>query len=74
MQNQIDYKDGAEIYINSDVIETKLLFGKGRAYGIEWLFKKKVGKFNGWVSYALSKTERKINDTNNYFPGRNECS
>ncbi|MFC0776097.1 TonB-dependent receptor [Terrimonas alba] len=65
MQNQVDYKDGADIYINSDAIETQLLFGKGRAYGIEWLFKKKLGKFSGWLSYTLSKTERKINGINN---------
>ncbi len=65
MQNQIDYKDGADIYINSDAIETQLLFGKGRAYGIEWLFKKKAGKFNGWISYTLSKTEKKINGISN---------
>ena len=31
MQHQIDYRDGANIYINSDAIETQLLFGKGRA-------------------------------------------
>ncbi len=65
MQNQVDYKDGADIYINSDAIETQLLFGEGRAYGIEWLFKKKAGKFNGWVSYTLSKTERKIDGISN---------
>jgi CarboxypepD_reg-like domain/TonB-dependent Receptor Plug Domain len=60
MQNQVDYKDGADVFINSDAIETQLLFGKGRAYGIEMLFKKKTGRFNGWVSYTLSKTERRI--------------
>ncbi len=60
MQNQVDYKDGADVFINSDAIETQLLFGKGRAYGMEWLIKKKAGKFNGWISYTLSKTERKI--------------
>ena len=65
MQNQIDYRDGADIYINSDAIESQLLFGKGRAYGIEWLFKKKLGRFNGWISYTLSKTERKINGISN---------
>lgn len=65
MQNQIDYRDGADIYINSDAIESQLLFGKGRAFGIEWLFKKKLGRFNGWVSYTLSKTERKINGISN---------
>ena len=74
MQNQIDYKDGADIYINSDAIETQLLFGKGRAYGIEWLFKKKAGKFNGWVSYTLSKTERKINgiSNNNWYNAKQD--
>jgi hypothetical protein len=65
MQNQIDYRDGAEIFQNMDAIESQLLFGKGRAYGIEWLFKKKTGNFTGWVSYTLSKTERKIYGINN---------
>ena len=64
MQNQIDYKDGADVFINSDAIETQLLFGIGRAYGIEWLFKKKAGRFSGWLSYTLSKTERKIDGIN----------
>jgi len=65
MQNQIDYRDGADIFANSDAIESQLLFGKGRAYGIEMLIKKKAGKFTGWVSYTLSKTEKKINGINN---------
>lgn len=65
MQNQIDYRDGADIFANSDAIESQLLFGKGRAYGIEWLLKKKSGQFTGWISYTLSKTEKKINGINN---------
>jgi hypothetical protein len=64
MQNQIDYRNGANVFTNQ-AIETQLLFGKGRAYGIEWLFKKKTGKLNGWLSYTLSKTERKIDGINN---------
>lgn len=65
MQNQIDYRDGANIYSNRDAIETQLLFGKGRAYGTEWQFKKQTGKLTGWISYTLSKTERKIDGINN---------
>lgn len=65
MQQQIDYRDGADIFINSNAIESQLLFGKGRAYGVEMLVKKKAGKFTGWVSYTLSKTERKIDGINN---------
>jgi hypothetical protein len=64
MQNQIDYRDGADIFANSDAIESQLLFGKGRAYGIELLLKKKAGKFTGWLAYTLSKTEKKINGIN----------
>ncbi len=65
MQNQVDYRTGADIYLNSDAIESQLLFGKGRAYGIEWLLRKQTGKFTGWLSYTLSKTERKIEGLNN---------
>lgn len=65
MQHQIDYRDGANVFINSDAIETQLLFGKGRAYGMELQFKKKAGKFTGWLSYTLSKTEKKIEGINN---------
>lgn len=64
MQRQIDYRNGAQVFTN-EAIETQLLFGKGRAYGIEWLLKKKSGRLNGWLSYTLSKTERKIEGINN---------
>ncbi|WP_245975221.1 TonB-dependent receptor [Deminuibacter soli] len=64
MQHQIDYRDGADIYSN-DAIETQLLFGRGRAYGIEWLLRKKAGRFTGWVSYTLSKSEKQIDGINN---------
>ena len=62
-QNVIDYRDGAEITLNPSV-EAELLFGIGRAYGLELLFKKKVGKFTGWLSYTISKTENKIEGIN----------
>ena len=64
MDNQIDYRDGADVFSN-ETIETELLYGKGRAYGLEMMLRKKFGRFTGWVSYTLSKTERKINGINN---------
>lgn len=64
MQNQVDYKDGADLLTSGDV-ESELLFGKGRAYGVEVIMKKKSGNFTGWVSYTLSKAERKIDGINN---------
>ena len=63
MQNQIDYKDGADILFN-DQIATQLLSGIGRAYGLELYLKKKTGKLTGWISYTLSRTEKKIDGIN----------
>lgn len=38
--------------------------GKGRSYGLELFLKKERKKnFSGWISYTLSKTEAKVNDT-----------
>jgi TonB dependent receptor/CarboxypepD_reg-like domain/TonB-dependent Receptor Plug Domain len=73
MQNQIDYKNGAQLIANENV-ESQLLFGKGRAYGLELFFKKKVGQFTGWVSYTLSRTEGKITgiDQGNWYPARQD--
>ncbi|WP_029282567.1 TonB-dependent receptor [Pedobacter sp. R20-19] len=73
MQNQIDYKNAAQLLANSNV-ESELLYGTGRAYGLELFFKKKFGKLNGWVGYTLSRTERKFAQLNNgnYFPARQD--
>ena len=64
LQNQIDYRDGANVLSNGTT-ETELLYGKGRAYGIEWLLRKKQGRLTGWIGYTLSKSERKIDGINN---------
>ncbi|MFP3834542.1 TonB-dependent receptor [Chryseobacterium sp. SIMBA_028] len=65
MQNQIDFKNGAQITFDTAAdVESELLFGKGRAYGLELIAKKKSGKLTGWISYTLSKTERKIDGIN----------
>ena len=61
MQGQIEYRSGTDLRGNRNV-EADLLFGDGRAYGIELFLKKRFGKINGWVGYTLSKTERKFND------------
>lgn len=63
MQNQIDYKNGAVLVANENV-ESQLVFGKGRAYGLELYAKKKYGVFTGWISYTLSRTERQIDGVN----------
>jgi len=64
MQNQIEYRTGTDLRGNANV-EADLLYGRGRAYGVELFLKKKFGKFNGWVGYTLSKTERQFDAINN---------
>jgi len=64
MNNVTDYKDGTDIMLNEN-IEAYILSGKGRSYGIEFYLKKKYGRFNGWISYTLSRTENKIDGINN---------
>ncbi|MEN9686198.1 MAG: hypothetical protein RLZZ28_1984 [Bacteroidota bacterium] len=64
LQNQLDYKSGAEINTAPDV-ESELLYGRGRAYGMELIARKKTGRLTGWISYTLSKTERLIEGINN---------
>ncbi|HNG43941.1 MAG TPA: hypothetical protein PK203_19665, partial [Cyclobacteriaceae bacterium] len=63
-KNQVDYIDGADLLLNQ-FIEGDLLSGKGRAYGLELYLQKKTGRFNGWVSYTLGRTELKVDGINN---------
>ena len=58
-QNNLDYKDGSELLLNRN-LDVDLLSGVGRAYGIEFMVKKKSGIINGWISYTYSKSELKI--------------
>ncbi len=64
MQNQIEYRNGTDLRGNKSV-ESDLLFGDGRAYGIELFLKKRFGRFNGWIGYTLAKTERQFQQINN---------
>ena len=57
IKNRLDYIDGADLIAN-DAIEQVILNGQMRAYGVEIMMKKNEGKFNGWISYTLSKSEQ----------------
>lgn len=70
MQNQIDFKDNADLILNEH-LENEVLSGDGQAYGLELMLKKTQGKLTGWISYTLSHTERTIegiNDGKAYLP------
>lgn len=67
MYNQIDFKDNAWLMLNPK-IEGEFRFGEAEAYGMEVLLRKHEGRFNGWVSYTLSKARRHIDDINDGNP------
>ncbi|MCP9767870.1 hypothetical protein EGI22_08090 [Lacihabitans sp. LS3-19] len=71
LKNQIDYIRNADLLLNP-AVEGDLMFGIGRAYGAEFFIKKNKGKLNGWVSYTLARTERKVDglNNNNWFVSR----
>jgi hypothetical protein len=58
-KNILDYKVGAELLLNEN-IETELLQGEGKAYGVELLLKKESGRLNGWLGYTYSRAFTKL--------------
>lgn len=63
MHHIIDFCDNAEL-INNNHIETQVLSGKGRAWGVETMLRRdgKIGSV--LMSYTLSKAERQIDGVN----------
>jgi len=57
--NVLDFVDGSDVILNPR-IETALLQGVGRAYGLELFLRKQVGEVTGWVSYTLSRAEQRF--------------
>ena len=70
IKNRIDYINGANLVANNE-IETVILNGKSRAYGLEFMFRKSEGKLNGWLAYTLSKSEQLTSGRNSNEPGIN---
>lgn len=58
-----DYRDFAILNLNPH-LETELLEGQGRAYGLEATIKGRSLRFDGQLSYTWSRTERQIAEIN----------
>ncbi|WP_299253594.1 TonB-dependent receptor [uncultured Lacinutrix sp.] len=75
MHDILDYKIGAELILNES-LEQELLQGEGKAYGVEFLIKKKKGALNGWIGYSYSRAFLKLKsdipqeqvNNGDYFP------
>ena len=74
MNDIIGYKEGASFFL--DAIEglidpdmekrwsDNITTGQGWSYGVEFLVRKNLGKFTGWIGYTLSWTEQQFDDLN----------
>lgn len=56
MSNALDYKSGAQLSMNENLVDD-LVRTRGRAYGVELMARKNLGKLNGWVSYTWSRSK-----------------
>ena len=74
MRNVLEYEDGATFLGASHNWEEKVEMGRGRAYGIELMAQKTIGKTTGWLAYTLAKSERKFDkdgiNQGEWFPYR----
>ncbi len=75
LKNIVDYKGGAQLTMNEH-LETDVLNGKGKAYGVELMLQKKSGRLSGFINYTYSRVlhkvdgyyqEEKVNN-GKYFP------
>ena len=67
LKNQIEFSEDYREDVGIP-IENNFTFGEGRAYGIELFLKRRYGRFNGWIGYTLSRTERIFEEINNGNP------
>jgi hypothetical protein len=58
VENRIDYVNGSNL-IGNNTIETEILNGEAKAYGLEFLLRKTKGSFTGWLAYTISKSEQR---------------
>lgn len=70
IDNRVDYIDGAEL-IAQNTLETEVLIGESRAYGLELLVRKNKGNLTGWAAYTLSRAEQRTEGGEAGGPGIN---
>ena len=60
MRNILEYQDGISFFGSSTNWEEKVEMGEGRAFGLEVMVQKTLGKTTGWMAYTWSKTDHRF--------------
>lgn len=55
VQHYLDYRSGAVLVMNENLADD-LIETENKAYGVELMAKKTLGKLNGWISYTYSRS------------------
>jgi outer membrane receptor for ferrienterochelin and colicin len=75
INNILDFKDGSTIILNPN-LETALLRGVAKSYGVEFSAKKNLGRLQGSLNYTYARSLRKVQseftqesiNNGNYYP------
>lgn len=68
----IEYKEGVSYLNNFSDWQNLVDIGRGKSYGLELFAHRTSGRWNGWISYTLSKATRQFDEINDgiEFPFR----
>lgn len=60
--NYTEFKDGAD-FLSTPLVETTVLQGNQKSYGLEFLLKRRGHKLDGWLAYTYSRSLIQVNGT-----------
>ena len=63
--NYSEFKDGAD-FLKNPLVETSVLQGDHKAYGIEFYIKRSRRKLEGWLSYTWSRSLIQVNGNHSW--------
>ena len=60
MDNLLEYKEGSSYMAGDTDWQNKVAMGQGWSYGVEFMAQRSIGKFNGWIAYTWSRSQRRF--------------
>lgn len=68
LQGQVEYKgDLFDLFTSKYDLDSHLLKGRGRNYGVNFMLHKQTGNFTGWISYSIGRALRMFDNPD--YPG-----
>lgn len=59
LRGQVEYKgDLFDLFTSKYNLDSHLLAGRGRNYGVNFMLHKQAGRFTGWISYSIGRALR----------------